>query len=641
MNHMRYWISLWIFIVSASVCLGQSGENQVRQKTWFSKDVRSSGSFTLDGPAQLRDGANVTGALTAGTVNGSTTSDWDLAHSERRQWDGGSASLDAATGRTSLGLGSAATRSAVDTLVNDNTLPSGSAIINYLLNFGLASLDGVFSTNGILTRTGLSTYSTIANNSANWDSGYSERRQWDGGATNLNATTGRTSLGLGSAAQRTAADVVGNNESLPDGAAIMSYIAGLGYITSADDSVSASELDGTFSTTGLLKRSGAASYSTITDNSTNWDSAYSDRLKWDGGATGLNATTGRASLGLGSAATRSANDSLTNDSSLPSGSAIIGHYGSTVGPTVGGTGQTGVSVGDLLYGSAANTWGRLTLGTAGYRLGVNAAGTGLEWKSPQPPNPIVPSDGNQNLTGSLTVSSDINGSGALYLSSIATPSSYTNKIWVDTSGYFHTGGTYIVGSGMQLYGDDISVNRVLSTTNRMVLKGAGGFDIYTKPSSSMVCAMNIDQSGNVGIGNGSGVSAVAKLDVNGTQNVSGDATFAAKVFFTPHAQTISAATDTINSSYRQVDLTPNPGVDFTFTSTPTIAVGSIDGQLVTIYNKSSSKTFTLQNFITLSGSRLWFPGGATTYTLGLNRTATFRWDSFFGGLGGTWVLQAN
>jgi hypothetical protein len=41
----------------------------------------------------------------------------------------------------------------------------------------------------------------------------------------------------------------------------------------------------------------------ITDNSSNWNTAYTDRNKWDGGATGLNAATGRASLGLGTAAT--------------------------------------------------------------------------------------------------------------------------------------------------------------------------------------------------------------------------------------------------------------------------------------------------------------------------------------------------
>lgn len=49
-------------------------------------------------------------------------------------------------------------------------------------------------------------------------------------------------------------------------------------------------------------------------NYTNWDIAYTDRLKWDGGATGLNATTGRASLGLGSMAVK--NTGLTYSSSF-------------------------------------------------------------------------------------------------------------------------------------------------------------------------------------------------------------------------------------------------------------------------------------------------------------------------------------
>lgn len=35
----------------------------------------------------------------------------------------------------------------------------------------------------------------------------------------------------------------------------------------------------------------------IEDNSSNWNTAYTDRLKWDGGSTGLTASTGRTSLG--------------------------------------------------------------------------------------------------------------------------------------------------------------------------------------------------------------------------------------------------------------------------------------------------------------------------------------------------------
>lgn len=59
-------------------------------------------------------------------------------------------------------------------------------------------------------------------------------------------------------------------------------------------------------TSGTLTLSFSAGYALPTTSSqTNWDTAYTDRLKWDGGATGLTASTGRTSLGLGSLATLS------------------------------------------------------------------------------------------------------------------------------------------------------------------------------------------------------------------------------------------------------------------------------------------------------------------------------------------------
>jgi hypothetical protein len=51
-------------------------------------------------------------------------------------------------------------------------------------------------------------------------------------------------------------------------------------------------------TSGTLALTFTAGYSIPTTASqTNWDTAYSDRLKWDGGSTGLVAATGRTSLG--------------------------------------------------------------------------------------------------------------------------------------------------------------------------------------------------------------------------------------------------------------------------------------------------------------------------------------------------------
>jgi hypothetical protein len=53
----------------------------------------------------------------------------------------------------------------------------------------------------------------------------------------------------------------------------------------------------------------------------------------------------------------------------------------TVAATNGGTGTNTVTTGDLLYGSATNTWSKLPLGIAYKSLVVNASGTQLEWNA--------------------------------------------------------------------------------------------------------------------------------------------------------------------------------------------------------------------------------------------------------------------
>lgn len=53
----------------------------------------------------------------------------------------------------------------------------------------------------------------------------------------------------------------------------------------------------------------------------------------------------------------------------------------TVGATNGGTGVNTVTTGDLLYGSASNTWSKLGLGAAYKSLVVNAGGTQVEWNA--------------------------------------------------------------------------------------------------------------------------------------------------------------------------------------------------------------------------------------------------------------------
>jgi hypothetical protein len=53
----------------------------------------------------------------------------------------------------------------------------------------------------------------------------------------------------------------------------------------------------------------------------------------------------------------------------------------TVAATNGGTGTNTVTTGDLLYGSATDTWSKLAVGSAYKSLVVNAAGTQVEWNA--------------------------------------------------------------------------------------------------------------------------------------------------------------------------------------------------------------------------------------------------------------------
>ena len=53
----------------------------------------------------------------------------------------------------------------------------------------------------------------------------------------------------------------------------------------------------TYPASGIALSTGSAWGSSITNNSASWNTAYTDRLKWDGGSTDLVAATGRTSLG--------------------------------------------------------------------------------------------------------------------------------------------------------------------------------------------------------------------------------------------------------------------------------------------------------------------------------------------------------
>lgn len=116
---------------------------------------------------------------------------------------------------------------------------------------------------------------------------------------------------------------------------------------------------------GTIAISLAAGYSIPTTTSqANWDTAYTDRLKWDGGATDLNATTGRTSLGLGTIATQNANSVSISGGSI--------------------TGITDLAVADGGTGASTALNARINLlpsytGNGNKVLAVNGTTTDVEW----------------------------------------------------------------------------------------------------------------------------------------------------------------------------------------------------------------------------------------------------------------------
>ena len=89
--------------------------NQETNKNIYTpRYIRADAGFFVDGTAK---GINGSGNFIGGTITGASdanVSNWDTAYTDRNKWDGGSTGLTASTGRTSLGLGTAATAATGD-----------------------------------------------------------------------------------------------------------------------------------------------------------------------------------------------------------------------------------------------------------------------------------------------------------------------------------------------------------------------------------------------------------------------------------------------------------------------------------------------------------------------------------------------
>jgi hypothetical protein len=235
-------------------------------------------------------------------------------------------------------------------------------------------------------------------------------------------------------------------------------------------------------TSGTLAITYTSGYSLPTNASqANWDTAYADRLKWDGGATGLVAATGRTSLELGTLATQNANSvSIT-------GGAISGASGSfttlSASSTVSGTGFSNYLASPPAIGGSSPAAGNFTnlgyTGTLTGGTGVIAIGTNQIYKDASGNVGI----GTSSPAYKLDLSTSFDGRARVWFAALAVAGNNSN------------------GTGYQ-------IRTPSSTTDGFVLSNGGNSTEF----------LRVDSSGNLGLGvtpsAWSGVSNVFQLKGN-------------------------------------------------------------------------------------------------------------------------------
>lgn len=208
----------------------------------------------------------------------------------------------------------------------------------------LTSIAGLTATTGFLKKTAADTWALDTTLPANWDLAYTHSTTTTGpvhGSTTIGGNFLRLTNPSAITFVRINAD---NSVSALDAATFRTAIgAGTSSTTGTVTSVGLSAPTGLtvssspVTTTGTIALTLTAGYSIPTTASqTNWDTAFTDRNKWDGGATGLVAATGRTSLGLGTAALNATGDfALTASANTLAGIQTISNTTQSTSNTTG------------------------------------------------------------------------------------------------------------------------------------------------------------------------------------------------------------------------------------------------------------------------------------------------------------------
>ena len=141
----------------------------------------------------------------------------------------------------------------------------------------------------------------------------------------------------------------------------------------------------------------------------------------------------------------------------------------TVPATLGGTGTSTVAVGDLLYGSATDTWSKLSLGAPYKSLIVNASGTQVEWNAVALNQPSAVS-GQLNVSNGGTGASTLTG--YMYGNGTSAVTASTTIPTTDLSGTISN--AQLANSTITINGSAISLGGSVSVGTVTSVSGTAG-----------------------------------------------------------------------------------------------------------------------------------------------------------------------